>query len=160
GEKPMNQLLHNGLPKFQAVPDNDKLSATLWYFFFGSTAPGEVKAFFANEQSARSTCVRILLPDHTTARLNKLRSDLERFVRERVEADPELSQVKLRYLGGEAGLYQAIDDVTAGLNLRNLVLTLVAIFIIGTIMLWSPTSGLLLLVLAVMANFVGFIYMD
>src|SRR5579883_273571 len=137
-EKPMDQLLHNGSPKFLALPDTEQLSAALWGFFFGASAPDEPKAYFAHEPSARSASVRILLPDHTTARLNKLRADLDAFVRERVASDPELKGVTLRYVGGEAGLYQAIDDVTPGLNLRNLGLTLGAIFVAGSLVMWSP----------------------
>ena len=45
----------------------------------------------------------------------------------------------LRYIGGEAGLYLAIDDVTAGLNHRNLILVLAAILVIGAV-LWIMGS--------------------
>jgi hypothetical protein len=51
-----------------------------------------------------NTCIRLLLPDHINARLTRLRNDLDAFVRERVAADPALNQIKVRYLGGEAGL--------------------------------------------------------
>jgi predicted RND superfamily exporter protein len=159
-EKPMNQLLHNGSPKYFALPDTEQLSAALWNFFFGASAPDEPRTYFAHEPSARSANVRILLPDHTTARLNKLRSDLDTFAHERVAKDPDLKDVHLRYVGGEAGLYQAIDDVTANLNLRNLILTLATILVAGSLLLGSPVAGLLLLLLAVMANFLGFLFMD
>ena len=41
-----------------------------------------------------SACIRVLLPDHTYTRLNRLRDDIKKFVAERVATDPELSKVK------------------------------------------------------------------
>jgi predicted RND superfamily exporter protein len=159
-EKPMNMLLHNGSPKYFALPDTELLSATLWNFFFGSSAPDEPKAYFAFEPSARNANIRLLLPDHTTARLQKLRADLDTFVQERITPDPDLKGVTALYVGGEAGLYLAIDDVTAALNLRNLILVLSAIFVIGAVFFFSILAGVLLVILAVMANALGFVYMN
>jgi uncharacterized protein len=159
-EKPMNMLLHNGSPKFFALPDTEMLSGTLWNFFFGSAAPDEPKAYFAFEPSARNASIRLLLPDHTSARLQRLRADLDTFTRERITPDPDLTQVKARYVGGEAGLYLAIDDVTASLNSRNLLCVLAAIFIVGAVLFYSPLAGALLVLLALMANTIGFAYMD
>ena len=159
-EKPMNMLLHNGSPKYFSLPDTEMLSAALWNFFFGSSAPDEPKAYFAFEPSARNASIRLLLPDHTSARLQRLRADLDTFVRERVTPDPDLKQVTLRYVGGEAGLYLAIDDVTASLNLRNLLMVLAAIFVIGAILFYSPIAGGLLVLVALMANTLGFAYMN
>lgn len=159
-EKPMNMLLHNGSPKYFSLPDTELMSATLWGFFFGSSAPDEPKAYFAFEPSARNACIRLLLPDHTTARLQRLRADLDTFVRERVTPDRDLNGVKVLYVGGEAGLYLAIDNVTAALNLRNLVLVLSAIFVIGAVLFYSLLAGGLLVLVAVMANALGFAYMN
>jgi uncharacterized protein len=159
-EKPMDMLLHNGSPKFFALPDSEMLSAALWNFFFGSSAPDEPKAYFAFEPSARNANIRLLLPDHTAGRLHRLRADLDTFTRERIAPDPELKDVTMRYVGGEAGLYLAIDDVTAGLNHRNLILVLAAIFVIGAMLFVSPMAGALLLVTALMANALAFAYMN
>ncbi len=159
-DKPMNQLLHNGSPKYLALPDTEMLSATLWNFFFGASAPDEPKFYFAYEPSARNACIRILLPDHTSARLRRLRSDLDSFVRNRVANDPQLDQVKLRYIGGAAGLYLAIDDVTRQMNSFNLALVLSAILIVSAIEFRSILAGMLLVVTAIMANFVAFVLMD
>src|SRR5216683_1473779 len=81
GTKPMNMLLHNGFPKYLGMPDNNQLSANLWSFFFGSTAPGEANSFFAYSPAATNTCIRLLLPDHTYTRLTRLRDDLSRLRR-------------------------------------------------------------------------------
>jgi predicted RND superfamily exporter protein len=159
-DKPMNQLLHNGSPKFLALPDTEMLSATLWNFFFGASAPDEPKFYFAYEPSARNACIRILLPDHTAARLRRLRADLDYFVRARVANDPKLDQVKLRYIGGDAGLYLAIDDVTRQMNSRNLMLVLGAILVISAIALRSIVGGVLLAITAIMANLIAFVLMD
>jgi len=159
-EKPMNMLLHNGFPKFMAIPDSEMLSANLWGFFFGAAAPDEPKAYFAYQPSARNGRILMLLPDHTAARLNRLRADLDTFVRERVTPDHGLNQVKLLYLGGEAGLYLAINDVTQRLNLLNLALVLSAIFILGAIMARSFLAGALLVLIAMAANFLGFAYLN
>jgi predicted RND superfamily exporter protein len=159
-EKPMNMLLHNGQPKYYAVPDSDALSASLWGFFFAASAPGEAESYFAIAQSMKNSCIRLLLPDHTYLRLKRLRDDLDSFVRERVTADPGLKQVHLRYLGGEAGLYLAANDVIGRLNVINLSLTLIAIGLCCAIAFRSVVAGVLFLLLSIASNFVAFLYMN
>ncbi len=158
--KPMNMLLHNGQPKYYALPDSNSLSASLWGFFFAASAPGEAESYFAISQSMRNSCIRVLLPDHTYMRLKKLREDIDHFVKERVTADPALNQVKLRYIGGEAGLYLAADDVIGRLNIINLSLTLAAIGLACAIVFESLIAGLFFAFSCIVANCVAFVYMD
>jgi uncharacterized protein len=158
--KPMNMLLHYGYPKYLALPNTNQLSANLWGFFFAAAAPDEPQAYFAYAPAMNNTCIRLLLPNHTSARLIRLRNDLNVFVRERVAADPALSQIKVRYLGGEAGLYLATDDVMARLNWVNLALVLAAILVCCAIVFRSLAAGLLFAVACVMANFGAFLYMN
>jgi uncharacterized protein len=158
--KPMNMLLHNGFPKYLAMPDSNELSATLWSFFFGASAPDEPQSFFAYSPAMTNACIRVLMPDHTYSRLTRLRADIDAFVRERVAADPQLNQVKFRYLGGDAGLYLATDDVISRLNSVNLSLVLAAIFLCCAIVFRSVTAGILFALACVMANFGAFIYMN
>ncbi len=158
--KPMNMLLHNGQPKYYALPDSNSLSASLWGFFFAASAPGEAESYFAISQSMRNSCIRVMLPDHTYARLERLRADIDHFVAERVKTDPALDQVKLRYIGGEAGLYLAADDVIGRLNVINLSLTLVAIGLACAMFFRSLVAGLLFALSCIAANFVAFMYMD
>ncbi|MGH7916817.1 MAG: efflux RND transporter permease subunit, partial [Candidatus Binataceae bacterium] len=160
GTKPMNQLLHNGFPKYMAMPNSDVLSGDLWGFFFSGTAPDEVYQFFANSPNMTNTCIRVLLPDHTYTRLRRLRTDIAYFVKHRVKPAPDLTKVKVLYLGGDAGLYLAADDVISHLNVLNIALALAAIFLCCAIVFRSITAGILFAVAAVMANFAAFIYMS
>lgn len=158
--RPMNMLLHNGFPKYLAMPNSEQLSANLWSFFFSGTAPGEVYSFFAQSPAMTNSCIRVLLPDHTYSRLTRLRDDLDRFVRERVTPDPGLNRVKVRYLGGDAGLYLAADDVISRLNFINLALALATIFLCTTVVFRSLVAGVLLAFACVGANFCAFVYMN
>jgi uncharacterized protein len=158
--KPMNMLLHNGDPKYMALPDTDALSGTLWFFFFSGSAPDEVYTFFGRYPSVTSMSVRVLLADHTYGRLQRLRADLDTFVKDRVANDPDLHQVRTRYVGGDAGLYLASDNVVGRLNSLNLALTLGVIFLATALIFASPTAGILFVLAAVMANFGAFLYMN
>jgi len=160
GTKPMNMLLHNGFPKYLSMPESNQLSANLWGFFFASTAPGEANNFFAYSPAATNTCIRLLLPDHTYRRLTRLRDDLDTFMRERVKTDPLLNKVKVRYIGGDAGLYLATDEVISRLNVVNLTLVLVAIFLCCAVMFRSLVAGVLFVLSCVMANLGAFAYMN
>ena len=159
-EMPMNELLHYGYPKYLSIPTSNLMAAELWSFFFGASAPDEPRTYFAHSPAMTSACVRLLLPDHSNARLTRLRRDLNYFVKNRVEPDPELRHVNLRYLGGEAGLYQATDDVVGRLNLVNLGLTLAAILIICAVMFRSVVAGIVFAAAAIMANAIAFTYMN
>jgi predicted RND superfamily exporter protein len=159
-EKPMNQLFHNSAPKYFAMPDTEQLSTELFFFFVQSATPDEVTAYFENLMSARNSCVRLLLPDHTSARLARVRADLDNFVRDRVVTDPELKDIKIHYLGGEAGLYQASDDVMTQINRRNLVLVLSAILILAAIAFRSILAGVLLVFVTLTANLLAYTYMN
>jgi hypothetical protein len=101
-----------------------------------------------------------LLPDHTYGRLQRLRAELDRFVKLRVANDPDLAKVKVRYVGGDAGLYLASDDVVSRLNWLNLGLALLLIFLGCAFVFASPVAGVLFVVAAVMANFGAFVYMN
>jgi uncharacterized protein len=158
--KPMNMLLHNGDPKYYALPDTDALSGTLWFFFFSGSAPDEVYAFFGRYPSVTSMSIRLLLADHTYGRLQRLRADLDTFVKQRVADDPDLNKVKVRYVGGDAGLYLASNDVVGRLNSVNLTLTLGMIFLASALVFASPIAGLMFVIAAIMANFVAFLYMN
>ena len=72
--------------------------------FLAGTAPGEMERFFAHAPDDQHLHPVVSARPHLH-RLNRLRDDIKTFVAERVKPDPWLNKVKVRYLGGEAGLY-------------------------------------------------------
>jgi uncharacterized protein len=158
--RPLNMMFHNGYPKFDGIPAGTELGGNLWYMFLGGTAPGEMERFFAHSPHMTSTCIRVLLPDHTFKRLNMVRDDIKQFVDERVTPDPALAKVSVSYLGGVAGLYLAANDVLYRLDIINLTFVLLVIFLCCAFSFWSITAGALFIVSCVMANFGAFIYMN
>lgn len=155
----MNQLLHNGYPKYYALPKINAMNGDIWWLYFAGTAPGEMERFFAHNPKMTSTCIRVLLPDHTYARLAAVRSEIENFIKLRVDSDPLLTQVKVRYLGGDAGLYLAANDVLYHLDLINITFVLSAVFLFCVLSFRSVVAGLLFITSCVMANFGAFVYM-
>jgi predicted RND superfamily exporter protein len=158
--EPLNQMFHNGFPKFRTVPNGTQLGGNLWYLFFGGTAPGEMERFFAYSPHMTNSCVRVLLPDHTYTRLNRLRDDIARFVAQRVTLDPALKKVSVHYLGGEAGLFLAANDVLKRLDFINITFVLLVIYFCCAFTFRSPVAGALFIVSCVMANFGAFVYMN
>ena len=100
-----------------------------------------------------STCIRVLLPDHTYTRLNRLRDDIKTFVAKRVTPDPGLNKVKVRYLGGKAGLYLAANDVLYRLDFLNITFVLAVIYFCCAFTFRSPVAGALFIISCVMAEF-------
>jgi uncharacterized protein len=160
GLKPINQMFHNGHPKYRSVPSSVKLAGAMWYMFLGGTAPGEIERFFAHSPKMTSSCIRLFLKDHTYDRLNRVRQELEDFVNTRVRTDPALDKVKFRFLGGDSGLYLAANDVLYRLDLINITFVLVVIYLCCSFSFQSLIAGALFIVSAVMANFGAFIYMN
>lgn len=158
--EPLNQLFHNGHPKFHAVPSSPELGGNLWYMFLGGTAPGEMERFFAYSPHVTNTCFRVFLPDHTYDRLNQLREDLKTFVDQRITPDPLLNHVSVHFLGGEAGLFAAANDELKRLDFINITFVLVVIYICCAVTFRSPIAGALFIVSCVMANFGAFVYMN
>ncbi|MGA2410629.1 MAG: MMPL family transporter [Candidatus Binataceae bacterium] len=158
--KPLNMMFHNGHPKFWKVPNGTELGGNLWFLFLAGTAPGEMERFFAYSPKMTSTCIRVMLPDHTYSRLNRLRDDIKTFIGQRITADPNLNKVTATYLGGEAGLYLAANDILYRLDLLNLTFVLGVIFLCCAFTFWSPVAGLLFIISCVMANFGAFVYMN
>jgi predicted RND superfamily exporter protein len=155
----MNSLLHYGSPKFLATPDDPGLIGTIWVIFSSGATSDEIEAYFAHAPSVTSSCIRVLLPDQTYGRLRRLRGDLDAFVRERVAADRRLSQVHLSYLGGDAGVVMATDEVLGRLGVVNLALAITMIVACCAIMFRSLRAGLLLALSSVAASFISSIYM-
>jgi uncharacterized protein len=157
---PLNQLFHGGNPKFRSIPSDTKAAGNLWYVFLGGTAPGEMERFFAHSPKMTSACIRVFLPDHTYTRLNKVRADIQSFIAERVKSDPSLSKVHVNYLGGQAGLYLAANDILYQLDILNISFVLIVIFLCCALSFRSFIAGALFITSAVMANFGAFIYMN
>jgi predicted RND superfamily exporter protein len=128
--------------------------------FFAGTAPGEIERFFAFSPKMTSSCIRVLLPDHTYSRLNNLRDDIRSFVNHRVVGDPALSKVKMSYLGGAAGLFLAANDVLKTLDFVNITFVLLVIYVCCAFTFRSMVAGVLFIVSCVMANFGAFVYMN
>src|SRR5260370_2899094 len=156
----LDQMFHNGFPKYRAVPLGSQLGGNLWFMFLGGTAPGEMQRFFAYSPHMTSSCIRVLLPDHTYDRLNKLRDDIKAFVAERVAKDPELSKVTLQYLGGESGLYLAANDILKQLDFINITFVLLVIYLCCSFTFLSPIAASLFIVSLIIANFGAFVYMN
>jgi predicted RND superfamily exporter protein len=157
--RPMDSLLHYGSPKFLGTSNDPVLSGTIWMMFFSSATSDDIRGFFAYSPDMTSSCVRLLLPDQTYAHLRRLRADLDGFMRARVTTDRGLSQVKMLYLGGDAGVTLATDDVLEHLNLVNLALTLAVILLCCAVMFRSLVAGILFVLTCAIANVVAFIYM-
>jgi predicted RND superfamily exporter protein len=160
GIAPINQMFHNGHPKYRNVPSNVKLAGALWYMFLGGTAPGEIERFFAHSPKMTSSCIRLFLQDHTYDRLNRVRQQLDDFVNTHVKNNLNLSKVEVSFLGGDSGLYLAANDVLYHLDLINITFVLLVIYLACTFSFRSPIAGALFIVSAVMANFGAFIYMN
>ena len=170
--KPLNSMFHNAYPKFIAIPTGFQqskyqkvsvgieLGGNLWFLFLGGTAPGEMERYFAYSPHMSSSCIRLLLPDHTYSRLNRLRDDIQTFVAQRLKPDPQLSNVQLHYLGGEAGLFLAANDVLKQLDFMNITFVLLVIYICCAFTFRSLTAGALFIISCVMANFGAFVYMN
>ena len=158
--EPLDMMFHNGFPKFRSIPSGTELGGNLWYMFMAGTAPGEMERFFAHSPKMTSSCIRVLLPDHTYTRLNRVRDDIAAFFAQRVYSDPKLNRVKARYLGGEAGLYLAANDTLKDLDFINITFVLLVIYLCCTFTFRSPVAGALFILSCVMANFGAFVYMN
>jgi uncharacterized protein len=156
----LNQMFHNGHPKYHNLPSSVRLAGGLWYLFLGGTAPGEIERFFAYSPKMTSSCIRLFLKDHTYDRLNRVREELRDFVATHVTNDPKLDKVQVNFLGGDSGLYLAANDVLYRLDLINITFVLAVIYLCCTFAFRSPIAGALFIVSAVMANFGAFIYMN
>lgn len=165
-EKPFNQMFHYGNPKFLRIPDSIQLAGNFWYLFLAGTAPGEMQRYIPTS-SAKATCIRILLRDHTYKTLHRLLREIKDFNAVHLGTGPGgkplipgLSKVKSAYLGGIAGLYAAANQVLKRTDFFNLALTLIAVGIFCAIEFRSPAAGLLFVAASVLANFGAFIYMN
>jgi uncharacterized protein len=171
--KPLNSMFHNSHPKFNAlptgfeqskfqkVPVGVELGGNLWFLFLGGTAPGEMERFFAYHQNVTNSCIRVLLPDHSYDRLNRLREDIRTFVAQRIKPDPRLSRVRMHdAVGGEAGLFLAANDVLKQLDFMNITFVLLVIYVCCAFTFRSLTAGVLFIISCVMANFGAFVYMN
>jgi len=156
---PFNEMFHYGFPKYLVVPDTMEMSGNLWFLYLNGSAPGELERFISTRLS-NDTCIRVLLRDHTYDTLNRIRDEITQFVNQRVTPDPNLSNVKVKYLAGIAGLYLAANDVLKQLDFLNItfVLAVVWLFCVGAFR--SFVAGFMFLLACVLANFGAFIYMN
>jgi predicted RND superfamily exporter protein len=81
-------------------------------------------------------------------------------VDERVAPDPNLSRVRVSYLGGTAGLFLAANDRLKELDVINITFVLAVIYICCAFTFRSLTAGALFIISCIMANFGAFVYMN
>lgn len=155
GIEPFTRVVHSGHPKFLGIPHGIKLVFASVLFFMRNKAPGDMEQFNWRD----STCVRILLKDHTARTLTEVRRRIGDFEQKYVSHNPELSQTRILYLGGVAGLYAAANDVLFRLDLDNIAFVLAAIFLFCTVAFQSGVAGVLFVLVCMLANFGAFIYM-
>ena len=155
GIKPFTRVIHGGHPKFWSLPNTEKLIFASILFFMHSRAPGDMEQFNYHNTS----CIRILLKDHTARTLNQVTQRLREFQQQHMSHNKDLPQTKLLFLGGIAGLYAAANDVLFELDLRNIAFVLIAVFIFCALTFRSAVAGILFVLVCVMANFGAFIYM-
>ncbi len=155
GIKPFTRVIHSGHPKFWALPHTIKLIFASVLFFMHSKAPGDMEQF----NLFNTSCIRVLLKDHTARTLNDLRRRIAQYQERYLSHNPDLRQTHLLYLGGIAGLYAAANDVLFDLDLRNITFVLIAIFIFSAFTFRSFVAGILFVLVCVTANFGAFIYM-
>ncbi len=155
GIEPFTRVVHNWHPKFLGIPHGIKLVFASVLFFMQNKAPGDMEKF----NWRNSTCIRILLKDHTARTLTDVQRRIDEFEQKYVSHNPELSQTHMLYLGGVAGLYAAANDVLYRLDLDNIAFVLAAIFLFCTVAFQSGVAGLLFVLVCMLANFGAFIYM-
>jgi uncharacterized protein len=155
GIEPFTRVIHNGHPKFLSIPHDIRRIFASVMFFMHSKAPGDMEQFNYHNTS----CIRVLLKDHTARTLTQVQHRLDEFNQHYMRHNPALSQTRLLYMGGIAGLYAAANDVLFDLDLRNIAFVLTAIFIFCALTFQSFMAGVLFVLVCVMANFGAFIYM-
>ncbi len=156
---PFNEMFHYGYPKYLAVPESLEMSGNLWFLFLNGSAPGELERFISN-RSNNDTCIRVLLRDHTYGTLNDIRTEIAKFVQQRVAPDPNLNKVEVHFLAGIAGLYLAANDVLKQLDFLNISFVLAVVWLFCVISFRSFVAGFMFLFACVLANFGAFIYMN
>jgi uncharacterized protein len=155
----LNELFHYGYPKYLAMPDSQEMSGNLWFLFINGSAPGELERYISNRISD-DTCIRVLLKDHTYDTLNEIRDRIKAFVAERVTPDPALSNVKVLYVAGIAGLYLGANDVLKQLDFLNITFVLAVVWMFCLFSFRSFVAAFMFLFACVLANFGAFIYMN
>jgi uncharacterized protein len=157
--QPFNEMFHYGYPKYLGIPESLEMSGNLWFLFLNGSAPGELERFISN-RSNNDTCIRVLLRDHTYGTLNDIRSEIAKFVQERVTPDPDLNHVEVHFLAGIAGLFLAANDVLKQLDFLNISFVLAVVWLFCVVSFRSFVAGFMFLFACVLANFGAFIYMN
>jgi uncharacterized protein len=155
--EPYNREFHYGEPKYHAPPATLDAVFGLYMLYMRETAPGE-SAYWISEFKD-DTCMRVLLHDHTYDTLNRLRQTIRNFLRIRGQSDPAFRRIRVRYLGGIAGLYASANDVLYEIDFVNISFVLAVVFLFCTVTYRSLVAGLLFIVSCIAANFTAFIYM-
>lgn len=153
---PSQPLLYDGNPKFHGLPNTNRIALYSVMMFMHGKARATLEQF----SYRNTTCIRVILKDHTATSLNTLLRELDQFQRDYWARYPELGGLKLEYLGGIAGLYAAANNVLFRLDMRNIFFVLACIFVFCTVAFRSLSAGLLFVGASVLANFGAFIYLQ
>ncbi|HLH75541.1 MAG TPA: MMPL family transporter [Candidatus Binataceae bacterium] len=153
---PSQPLLYDGHPKFHGLPSGNRIVLYSVMMFMHGKARATLEQF----SYRNTTCIRVILKDHTAASLDNLLRALGDFQRGYLAHHPDLRGLRLECLGGIAGLYAAANDVLFRLDMRNIFFVLACVFVFCTVAFRSFSAGLLFVGACILANFGAFVYLQ
>ena len=146
-----NRLLHDGLPKWDIIPNNERDAAMLAQLALSGAGPGDSEYLFTRDLSAAS--LNVWYKDHKSATIERALNRTKAF--ESTQPADETKALRLHPASGSIGLSAAINETVARAQVRILLVVIAVIFALCSIAYRSFVAAALLLIPVNFSNFVA-----
>lgn len=144
----VNRLFHSGFPKWEVVPNTDTDAAMFFELSMSGASPGDFDRLMTTDFSAAN--INIYYKDHRGDTIEEALNRARGFIA-RAKSPPH-PDVQLRLASGSMGLLGALNETIRRTETKTVLLISLVIFLITTFIYRSVTAGLLLTVIANIAN--------
>ncbi|MBF0550354.1 MAG: MMPL family transporter [Deltaproteobacteria bacterium] len=152
--KMVNEVLHDGDKLWRQVPRETQLLNSIMGYVRHSSGRSATSRFI--DTNMEQSQITLFFTDHISNNLARIKYAAYDFFKNHPK---RTSQGEFKLAGGRIGLELALNDEINWAQITIDSLVFGAIFLMGTIFLWSFTGGLMLTIPLVLANLMVFAYM-
>lgn len=149
--QPYGMYLNLGYPKWETMPDNLVLDATLFYLMTAGSSPGDFDRYMSSDE--RTANIIVWYKDHKGTTIRSAFDRAKTFINSMKDRDP-LKGLRFRLASGNLGILAAVNETIQGAQLVNYVLVMGLTYLLCAITFRSFVAALFLAIPLNLTNFI------
>jgi len=148
----VNMSLHEGEPKWEILPRDERYAGVLFYMFRAASQPGDLDRFASYDYTDAQ--ITVFYKDHRSKTIRDAIYRAKKFV-----AENPMEELEFKLAGGLIGVLAASNESIARSQALNLAIIFFAVFLFCALTYRSIFAGFLFIISLVLANLLAYGFM-